>query len=41
MATNGVNYRKGANEGIESMADLSNVKSAGGMTISPELFEKV
>jgi len=43
MATNGMNHRKGASEGIEEDMgpSLSNVKSSGGMTISPELFEKV
>ncbi len=43
MATNGVNQRKAANEDIsEDMGPhLHQFKSAGAMTISPELFEKV
>jgi hypothetical protein len=42
--TNGANQRKpGANENVaEDMGPhLSQVKTSGGMTISPELFEKV
>ncbi|KAE8448903.1 hypothetical protein EG329_008699 [Mollisiaceae sp. DMI_Dod_QoI] len=43
MATNGVNQRKAANEDIsEDMGPhLHQFKSAGAMTISPELFEKL
>jgi hypothetical protein len=41
--TNGVNQRKGPDDGIhEDLGpNLSHVKTSGGMTISPELFEKV
>ena len=46
--TNGVSHRKGPDDGImedTSYSDkgynLSHVKSSGGMTISPELFEKL
>jgi hypothetical protein len=51
MATNGVTNRKAADDGIVHVTDdgihedmggnLSYVKTSGGMTISPELFEKV
>jgi uncharacterized protein len=43
MATNGINHRKGADDGIEEDTgpNLSHIKSSGAMTISPELFEKL
>ena len=51
MATNGVTNRKTADDGMVNVRDdgihddmggnLSYVKTSGGMTISPELFEKV
>jgi hypothetical protein len=51
MATNGVTNRKAADDSIVNVRDdgihddmggnLSYVKTSGGMTISPELFEKV
>ena len=51
MATNGVTNRKAADDGMVNVRDdgihddmggnLSYVKTSGGMTISPELFEKV
>jgi len=43
MATNGINHRKGADDGIEEDTgpNLSYIKSSGAMTISPELFEKL
>jgi hypothetical protein len=51
MTTNGVTNRKAADEGMVNVTDdgihddmggnLSYVKTSGGMTISPELFEKV
>jgi hypothetical protein len=42
--SNSINQRKnGVNDGISESSEqhLSHVKSSGGMTISPELFEKV
>jgi hypothetical protein len=51
MATNGVTNRKAADDGMVNVTDdgihddmggdLLHTKTSGGMTISPELFEKV
>lgn len=49
MSTNGTQHKSDEvhqvdehyPEGLPSGANLSHVKTSGGMTISPELFEKV